>query len=256
MFEFFRLMRDHAPLAPVAHAVALFGLGQDDGGLARMVGGGVVGGIDFHRVVAAAAQAVDVGVGHVGGECLQLRVFVEKMFAVEVAVGGGIGLELTVDGFIEAPEQDVVVVAREQRIPVRAPQQLDDVPTGAGKQALQLLHDGAVAAHRAVEALQVAVDDKNQVVEAVARGEGQSGDGFGLIHLAVADKGPDLATGGVGKAAVGEVFHVARLVHRLYRPQAHGAGGELPEVGHQPRVWIGGQALAAGFAAVMVKAVL
>ena len=115
------------------------------------------------------------------------------MLAVEAAVGRGIGLELAVDRLVQALEQHAVLVAREQRIPVGAPEQLEHVPAGAGEQALQLLHDRAVAAHRAVEALQVAVDDEDQVVEALARGERQAGERLGLVHLAVADEGPHLA---------------------------------------------------------------
>ena len=120
-------------------------------------------------------------------------ILVEEVLAVEAAVGGGIGLELAVDRLVQPLEQHAVVVAREERIPVRAPQQLDHVPAGAGEQALELLDDRAVAAHRAVEALQVAVDDEDQVVEPFARGERQPGERLGLVHLAVADECPDLA---------------------------------------------------------------
>ena len=63
---------------------------------------GVVGGVDLHRVVAAAAQAVDVLVGHVRDQLLQLGVLVEEVLAVEAAVGGGVGLELAVDGLVQA----------------------------------------------------------------------------------------------------------------------------------------------------------
>ena len=50
-----------------------------------------------------------------------------------------------------------------------APDHLDHVPAGAAEIGFQLLDDLAVAAHRAVEALQVAVDDEDQVVEPLAR---------------------------------------------------------------------------------------
>ena len=41
----------------------------------------------------------------------------------------------------------------------------------AGEEAFEFLNDGAVAAHRAVQTLQIAIDDKNQVVEFFARGQ-------------------------------------------------------------------------------------
>ena len=76
----------------------------------------------------------------------------------------------------------------------RAPHDLDDVPAGAAEQALELLDDLAVAAHRAVEALQVAVDDEDQVVELFPAGERHAGEALGLVHLAVAGEAPHRAS--------------------------------------------------------------
>ncbi len=245
------LVRAHLALAPQPHAVALFGLGEDHRGLAGVLHRGPVRGIDLHRVVAAAAQPVDVVIAHVRDDLTQLGVLVEEMLAVEAAVGRGIGLELAVDRFMQALEQHAVFIAREQRVPVRAPQQLDHVPAGAGEQAFELLHDRAVAAHRAIQALQVAVDDEDQVVEAVARRERQPGERLGLVHFAVADEGPQLAARGLLDAAVLEVPHEARLVDRAERPEAHRAGRELPELGHEIRMAIRAQALATRFSSVI-----
>ena len=72
---------------------------------------------------------------------------------------------------------------------------------GAAEVGLELLDDLAVAAHRAVEALQVAVDDEDEVVELLAAGERDRAQRLRLVHLAVAEEGPDLAAGGVGDAA-------------------------------------------------------
>ena len=67
----------------------------------------------------------------------------------------------------------------QQLVPARAPQDLDDVPAGAAEIAFQLLDDLAVAAHRAVEALQVAVDDEDQVVELLAAGQRDGAEALG-----------------------------------------------------------------------------
>ena len=56
--------------------------------------------------------------------------------------------------------------------------------------ASQLLDDLAVAADGPVEALQVAVDDEHEVVEALTRREAQAGLALGLVELAVADEAP------------------------------------------------------------------
>ena len=245
--ELLLLVRAHAPLAPVPHAVALLRLGEDHRRAAAVLERRVVGGVDLHRVVPAAVQPVDVGVRQVRDERLQIGILVEEMLAVEASVGRGVGLELAVDRLVQALQEYPVDVAREQGIPVRAPQQLHHVPAGAGEQAFELLHDRAVAAHRAVETLQVAVDDEHQVVETLPRGERQAGERFGLVHLAVADEGPDLAPGGLGDAAILEVAHEARLVDRVDRPQAHRPGRELPEPGHEPGMAVRGKALSAHF---------
>ena len=103
-----------------------------------------------------------------------LRILAEEMLARVLAAERLAVLVFAVDGFHHQLAQLAVGVAREQRIPVAAPDGLDDVPAGAAEVAFQLLDDLAVAAHRAVEALQVAVDDEDQVVEAFAAGDAKS----------------------------------------------------------------------------------
>ena len=102
-------------------------------------------------------------------------------------------LELAVNAFVEALHQQALGIAREQRIPVAAPDHLDDVPAGAAKIGFEFLNDFAVAAHRTVEPLQVAVDDENQVVELFAACQCNRAQRLGLIHFAVAHECPHLA---------------------------------------------------------------
>ena len=135
---------------------------------------------------------------------------------------------------------------------------LDHVPTVAAEHGLELLDDLAVAAHRAVEALQVAVDDEDQVVEPLAAGQRQRAERLGLVALAVAEERPDAAGAGVVELAVLEVAVEPRLVQRGERAEAHADRGVLPEVGHQPRVRVARQAaaVAADLAAEVVEVVL
>ena len=121
---------------------------------------------------------------------------------------------------------------------------LDDVPAGAAERRLELLDDLPVAAHRAVETLQVAVDDEDQVVELLARRERDGAERFGLVRLAVAEERPHLRVRPLLQAAVLEVAHEARLVDGADRTDAHRDRGELPEVGHQPGMRIRGQSAA------------
>ena len=135
--------------------------------------------------------------------------------------------------------QGAVAVGREQRVPAATPDDLDDVPAGAPEERLELLDDLAVAAHRSVEALEVAVDDEVEVVELLAGRELQQATRLGLVHLAVTEEGPHLLLAGVLEAPVVQVLVELRLVDRVHRAEAHGHGRELPEVRHQARVRVG-----------------
>src|SRR5207245_2113956 len=105
-------------------------------------------------------------------------------------------------------------VLGEERVPVAAPDDLDDVPTGPAEGGLQFLNHLAVAADGAVEPLQVAVDDEDQVVELFATGERQGAERFRLVALAVADEAPDVPLVVRDQSAVFEVAVEAGLVNR------------------------------------------
>ncbi|MNZ44219.1 hypothetical protein D3C78_618470 [compost metagenome] len=175
---------------------------------------------------------------------LQGRLLVEEVLKVVGAVFGPQVLELTIRGSRQLTQQNVFAVARKQGVPLRAPEHLDHVPAGTTEQRFQLLDDLAITAHRPIQALQVAVDHKGEVIQLLARGQGQAGDGFRLVHLTIAEHTPDMPGAGVEQLAIVQVAHEARLVDRIERTDTHGTGGKLPEVGHQPGVWIGAQTIA------------
>ena len=205
--------------------------------------------------MAATVQTPDLGVGPVGDQFLQFRC-VEEMLADIGAVLGLEGLVFAIDAFHHAFLQDAFLVAGKERIPVGAPDQLDDVPAGTTEFRFQFLDDLAVAAHRAVEALQVAVDDEDQVVQFFAAGHADGAERFDFIGLAVAEEGPDLAAAcffRIDQVTRRQVLHEAGLIDRLNRAEAHGDRGELPEVRHQPGVRVGGNAFAAGLLAEVVQ---
>src|SRR4030095_5182084 len=106
-------------------------------------------------------------------------------------------LVFAVDAFHHPAHEDALLVAREQRVPAGAPDDLDHVPSGAAELRFELLDDLAVAAHRTVEALQVAVDHEDQVVEVLARRHADRAHRLGLVHFAIAAETPDLASGGL-----------------------------------------------------------
>ena len=186
------LVGDVLAFAGFAEAVALDRAREDDGRLPLVLDRRLVGGVDLDGIVAAEPQLLQLIVGQVLDHLEQPRVGAEEVLA-EVGAGlDGVLLILAVDDLAHPLREQAVVIRREQRIPVAAPEHLDDVPAGAAEDRFELLDDLAVAAHRAVEALQVAVDDEDQVVELLARREGDRAERFGLVGLAVAEERPHL----------------------------------------------------------------
>ena len=114
-------------------------------------------------------QLPQLVVGHVLDQLGGFGVAAKEVLAQIGAVHGAEGLVVAVQRFHHELAQLARLVACQQRVPALAPQQLDDVPAGAAEVALQLLDDLAIAAHRAVQALQVAVDDEDQVIQVLAR---------------------------------------------------------------------------------------
>ena len=161
-------------------------------GAPSLLGGGLVGGVELAVVVAAAGQPAQVVVGQVLDELAQARVGTEEVLADVRAGLDRVALELAVDGGVHLVEQHAVDVARSSSSHFEPQITLITFQPGAAEHGLELLDDLAVAAHRAVEALQVAVDDEDQVVELLARRERDRPERLGLVALAVAEEAPHL----------------------------------------------------------------
>ena len=254
--EFLVLVSRVAGFAGVAQAITFDGFGEDDRGTARVLDGGLVGVVDLERVVAAAVQARELLVGHVFDEFGGFGVAAKEFLTDVGAAFGFKGLVFAVDAFVHQLQKAAGGVLLEQGVPIAAPDAFDDVPAGAAEEAFEFLDDFAVAADRAVEALQVAVDDEDQVVELFAHGDADGAGGFGLVHFAIAQKCPDFPGSFIDELAAFQITHEARLVNGINGAEAHGNGGELPEILHQPRVGIRGKACGvAQFVAEIVELV-
>src|SRR2546421_562211 len=82
----------------------------------------------------------------------------------------------------------------------------------APEHGLQLLNHLAVAPDGAVEALEVAVDHEDEVVEAFSCRDGEGAERLGLVALAVADEAPHPRAARVLDVAVHEITVEAGLV--------------------------------------------
>ena len=164
-------------------------------------------------------------------QVLGARVATEEVFPHIAAVVGLVGLEITVGGDVHQVHQRAVAIRLQQCIPFAAPDHLDDVPARAAEERLQLLDDFAVAANRAVEALQVAVDDEGQVVQRLQRGDMGQTAALRLVGFAVAQKRPHVLVGGVLDAPVVQVVVEPGLIDGVHRAQTHRHRRELPKSG-------------------------
>ena len=212
--ELLGLMRGHAGFARAAHSVTLLRLGEDNGRLVLGRSRRFEGGEEFAKIVAATLEPVDVAIRHMRDERMHFRVFVKEVKEIVAAVSCAQRLILAIDRGGESAKQRMLLVAREQSVPFRAPQDLDDVPARAAEQALQLRNDLPVAAHRPVEALEIAVDDEGQIVEPLARRERKAGNRFRLVHLAIAEDAPDMSRLCVGEATMLQIAQETSLIDR------------------------------------------
>ena len=231
-------------------AVALHGLQQQHAGLAGNFLGLLEGRVDLLVIVAAALDGADLLVGQGAHQLFERRVVLHPVLAHHVARRDGVHLVVAVHGLFHARLQDAVHVAFEQDVPAAAPDHLDDVPVRAAKGAFEFLDDLAVAAHRAVEALQVAIHHQDHVVQLFPGGDVDGAEHFRLVGFAVADEGPNLAAVFRLEPPMLQVLDETRLVDGAWRGQPHAGAGHLPEPRQAARMRIGRQAAAgAEFAA-------
>src|SRR5690348_4038037 len=153
-------------------------------------------------------------------------------------------LILPVHNFAHALDEESLAIFFEQRIPIAAPKNLDDVPSCAAKDRFEFLNDLAVSAHRPIQPLQIAVDDEDQIVELFAGSESYGPQRFRLIGFAIADESPNLAVRSFFQPAILEITTESRLVDGHDRTQSHRHRGKFPEIGHEPGMRIGGKAAA------------
>src|SRR6266567_418940 len=106
------------------------------------------------------------------GHLKQARVSSKEVLAEVSARFGRILLPLPIDDLPHAFDQQALTITGEQRVPIASPDHLDHVPSRTSKDSFQFLNDVAVAPHRTIEALKVAVDNEDEIIELLSRGEG------------------------------------------------------------------------------------
>ena len=169
--KLFHLVGCVAALKVRTQGVTLDRLGEDHRGLPLVFHRSPVGPVDLPVVVAAALEVPDLAIADVGHQRLGPRVTAEEVLPNVGSVVGLVGLEVAVGRGVHQIDQGAVGIGLQQGVPLAAPHHLDHVPAGTPKEGFQFLNDLAVAAHRSIEALQVAVHHEGQVVQALQCGD-------------------------------------------------------------------------------------
>src|ERR1039458_4034898 len=133
LVELLLLVGDIAAFASLAQAVALDGVGQDHRGPAGGLHGRFVSVINLARIVPAAAQLEQIFVAQVGHQVEQFGVLAEEILADVGAVAGDVGLHFAIHHLRHAFPQQAGGIAREQGVPIAAPDKLDDIPAVAAE---------------------------------------------------------------------------------------------------------------------------
>ena len=153
--------------ARLTGAISLDRHGQNDGGSLHLLTGCSVGRVDLVGVMTAAIEVHDVLIAQILNQLKGLRISAEEMLAgigtpIEFAV-----LKLPITDIVHDFLQQPALIALDQGIPFASPHYFDDVPARSSEHALQLLNDFAITPDRTIKALQIAVDDKVQVPQAL-----------------------------------------------------------------------------------------
>jgi len=241
--EFFLLMGDVLGLDTGPKGPSFDRMGEDDGGSALMLHRCMEGRVHFSHIVTTPSQPANIVIGKMFDQFQQAWVFAKEVRANEVSRLDGVFLELAIDDLVHSLHEDLIRVSFEKSIPFPTPDHFDDVPSGAAEDSFEFLDDLAIAAHGSIEALKVAVDDEDQVVEFVSAREGQGTQRFRLVHFPVPEECKYAISRCFCHSPRFEVAIEARLVDGEKRAQTHRYGWIFPELRHQSWVRIGRQAV-------------
>ncbi len=237
--DLFLIVSDILSFTSLAKTITLHSLCQNHSRCSLVIDGSVIGRIHLDRIVTAATDRLNRLVRQMFNHLQDIRIGSEEVLTDVRAVRNRVLLVLPIDHFTHSLDEFTVFVRVEQRIPVGTPDHFDHIPARATKGCLEFLNNFPVAAYGTVQSLEIAVYDKNQIVQFFAGSQRNSAQCFGLVGFAVAEKRPDFLPGRFAQTTIFKIMNKAGMINCGDRAEAHGDGRELPEVGHQPRMRIG-----------------
>ena len=188
--ELLHLVRRVTTSEVATQRIALNSVSQDNGRLTGVFGCSLVCGVHLSVVVAAALQRPNLIVGPVLNHCLGPRIATKEVLTNVCAIICAEGLVVAIQSFVHQVNKRVILIRGQELVPTATPDDLDNVPTRTLKEGFEFLDDLAIAANRAIKALQVTVHDESQVIQALLRGKLKHATRFGLVHFTIAQEGP------------------------------------------------------------------
>ena len=114
--------------------------------------------------MATALERPNLLIAPISNHCCCARIATKEVFAHICAAFGLKGLVIAISCAVHEFKQCALAIHRKEFIPLAAPDHLDNVPAGATKDSFQLLNNLSVTAHWTIETLQVAVNNKGEVI--------------------------------------------------------------------------------------------
>src|ERR1019366_4445533 len=142
--------------------------------------------------MATALESPDFFIAPVCNECCSARIATKKVLA---NIGTAFGFEclvITIGGAVHQIDEGAITISCKEFIPLAAPDDFDDIPTRATENRFEFLNNFAVTSDRTIEALQVAVDNKVEIIESFTRCQTNSTESFWFIALAITQKCPNV----------------------------------------------------------------
>ena len=168
-----------------------------------------------------AVQSRNVSIGHVLDHLQQFRVLAEKFLPCVPTGSTLVVLVFTINRFVHPLLQQTQLILLKQGVPHPPPNNFDHIPASAAEYAFKLLDDLAVTSNRTIQALQIAVNDENEIVQLLSPRQRDRALRLRLIHFSISGETPDLSILHLGKPPAIQVLHNVRLINRLERPQPH-----------------------------------
>jgi hypothetical protein len=192
--------------------ITLDGLDENYRGLACYREGFCIRRIDFLRILTTPLDLANFLIRECIHHALEGRIAFHPVFTLNLARKYRVALIVAIQALIHAFLEYTLVVLRQQAIPATAPDHLDHFPVGTAKRALQLLDDLAVATHRTIQPLQIAVHDDDEIIEFFATGHVDGAKHFRLVGLTITNETPHFCMGAWLESSILQILGESGLI--------------------------------------------